>query len=333
MTGRPVAGYRRQWIERTPTSIGSVYQKALYREYTDSTFTHLKPRPPEWQHLGFVGPILQAEVGDTIRVVFKNNGTHPYSIHPHGVFYEKDSEGSLYEDSTSGADKADDAVPPGGEHTYIWPVTERAGPGPSDPSSVIWLYHSHTSEPRDVAAGLVGGIIVTRRGMARADGSPKDVDRQFVTLFIIDDENESWYIDDNIAKYVTEPDSIDRGAAYLANKEHPYEGITGYGFANANLKYTINGYLFGTGPMMTMRKGERVRWYIGSIGNGFNTHTPHWHGNTGILNGHRIDVLPIDPLQTAVVDMTPDDPGIWLYHCHFDDHMEAGMYTRYQVLP
>ena len=31
--------------ESGPDRIGKVYQKALYREYTDSTFTSLKPRP------------------------------------------------------------------------------------------------------------------------------------------------------------------------------------------------------------------------------------------------------------------------------------------------
>jgi hephaestin len=32
-------------------------------------------------------------------------------------------------------------------------------------------------------------------------------------------------------------------------------------------------------------------------------------------------------------DMVPDDPGIWLFHCHVNDHITAGMITRYQVLP
>ncbi len=66
-------------------------------------------------------------------------------MHPHGVFYDKDSEGALYDDGTSGADKEDDAVPPGKTHIYIWKVPERAGPGPNDPSSIVWLYHSPTS--------------------------------------------------------------------------------------------------------------------------------------------------------------------------------------------
>jgi manganese oxidase len=160
------------YTESGPHRIGRVYKKAIYREYTDATFTTLKVRPPDEQYLGLLGPILRGEVGDTIKVVFKNNGTHPYSMHPHGVFYRKDSEGADYNDGTSGADKADGAVPPGATHTYIWQIPERAGPGPNDPSSIFWFYHSHADELRDVASGLFGVIVVTRRGMALPDGRP-----------------------------------------------------------------------------------------------------------------------------------------------------------------
>ena len=67
--------------------------KAQYREYADSSFTALKPVPPEWEHLGILGPVIHAEVGDTIQVVFKNNARFPASVHPHGVFYPKNAEG------------------------------------------------------------------------------------------------------------------------------------------------------------------------------------------------------------------------------------------------
>jgi hypothetical protein len=30
--------------------------------------------------------------------------------------------------------------------------------------------------------------------------------------------------------------------------------------------------------------------------------------------------------------MTPDDPGVWLFHCHVNDHLVAGLVSRYQVL-
>jgi len=65
-------------------------------------------------------------------------------------------------------------------------------------SSIIWLYHSHVDELKDVNAGLVGAIVVKWRRMARPDGSPRDVDREVVTLFNIFDENKSWYLDHNI---------------------------------------------------------------------------------------------------------------------------------------
>jgi hypothetical protein len=96
--------------------------------------------------------------GDTIKIVFKNNATHAYSMHPHGVLYEKDSEGADYNDGTSGTDKEDGGVPPGATHTYLWRIPERSGPGRNDPSSVFWLYHSHTDELRDVASGHTVGV-------------------------------------------------------------------------------------------------------------------------------------------------------------------------------
>lgn len=45
-----------------------------------------------------------------------------------------------------GADRADDHVAPGATYTYTWQVPESSGPGPEDPSTLVWMYHSHTSE-------------------------------------------------------------------------------------------------------------------------------------------------------------------------------------------
>jgi FtsP/CotA-like multicopper oxidase with cupredoxin domain len=103
-------------------------------------------------------------VSDVIKIVFHNNVDFPATVHPHGVFYGKASEGALYNDGTKGSDKDDDAVPPGGEHVYTWLVPERAGPPPGGISSAFWMYHSHTNEERDVNAGLIGPIIITAKG-------------------------------------------------------------------------------------------------------------------------------------------------------------------------
>lgn len=43
---------------------------------------------------GLLGPTLRAEEGETIVVTFRNMATKPYSIHPHGVAYGKQSEGA-----------------------------------------------------------------------------------------------------------------------------------------------------------------------------------------------------------------------------------------------
>ena len=37
--------------------------------------------------------------------------------------------------------------------------------------------------------------------------------------------------------------------------------------------------------------------------------------------------------ERPIADMQPDDAGIWLLHCHINDHIAAGMQTRYQIVP
>jgi len=331
MTGKPFDHMSMMYIEQGKNRIGRTYRKAVYREYIDASFSTLKKRSPEWEHLGLLGPVIRAEVGDTIKVFFKNNGTQSYSMHPHGVFYEKDSEGSYYNDGANDPSH-NGVVAPGGTHTYTWKVPERAGPGANDPSSVVWLYHSHNYEPRDTDAGLIGAIVITKKGMARADGSPKDVDREFVTAYFIIDENNSWYLTQNILKYTGDPKSVDKLEGKPVDPDGNFS-IVGTGFVPANVRVTINGYLFGNMPMMTMHKGEHVRWYLISLGNGFNFHTPHWHGNVVTLNGSRTDVVLLSPAQMVTADMVPDNVGTWMYHCHVSEHMMAGMTALYRVLP
>ena len=41
---------------------------------------------------GFPGPVIKAEVGDTLLVTFANKADKVYSILPHGVFYDKGSD-------------------------------------------------------------------------------------------------------------------------------------------------------------------------------------------------------------------------------------------------
>lgn len=330
ITGKPLGEDEAFWAVRSKYKIGSEYKKSMYREYTDATFKTLKPRPADQAYLGIMGPLIRAEVGDTIRIVFRNNTSFPATLHPHGVFYNKDSEGAPYVDKTAGDDKLDDGVPPSGTHTYVWEVTERAGPGPSDGSSILWMYHSHANEMRDVNTGLMGPMIITRSGMAGKDGMPRDVDREFVVTFYEFLENESWYIQENIKTYIEDPGSVavvedGFGGKVMVVKDEP-------GAADYNLVESLNGFTYGNMPMLTMKAGERVRWYIMGSTN-FEVHAPHWHGNVVDVHGMKMDTLALLTMGMITANMVPDNPGVWLFHCHVGGHFIAGMIGRYEVLP
>ncbi len=307
------------FVQNSEDRIGSTYIKALYQEYTDSTFSEMKIRSAEWEHLGTLGPAIHAEVCDTIKIVFKNNSAeNEFSMHPHGVFYDKESEGAEYNDGTDSSQKDDGIVAPGDIHTYIWKVPPRAGPGPNDPSSITWMYHSHVDSPADTNAGLVGPMIVTAKGMADADGRPIGVDREIITLFTVSDENASLYLCDNLDRFTQE--SCDNE-----------ELVGDDDFAESNLMHGINGYVYGNQPGLDMNKDDNVHWYIIGMGTEVDLHTPHWHGNTALWNGNRVDVMEIMPASLKVVEFVPDNVGTWLFHCHVNDHIAAGMSSLFTV--
>lgn len=172
---QPFTQAQRVFVEPGPLRFGSTYLKARYVQYTDSTFSTAVQRSDDEAHLGLLGPLLRAEVGDTVIIELYNRLDVPVSMHTHGALYNKTGEGTPYTDGSGPNPGA--AVAPGQRHTYVWKVPERAAPGPAEGSSKVWMYHSHSHEVGDTYAGLVGGLVVTRRGMADQRGRPKDVDR------------------------------------------------------------------------------------------------------------------------------------------------------------
>ena len=315
------------WVTPTDHRAGKVFKKALYRAYTDDSFTTLKSRSADWEHLGNLGPLIRAEVGDTIKVVFRNNAHFPASVHPHGVFYDKDSEGALYNDETSGDDKKDDAVPTGGTHVYTWGVPERAGPAPGGDSSAFWMYHSHTNEEYDVNAGLMGAMIVTAKGQAGEGLRPNDVDREFVVAFMSTEEQHSWYFRENLDSYAGKPEELE----IQYNPFGTARAVAPDGSQYRPFVENMNGYIYANGPTMTARKGERVRWYV-MAGTGFEVHAPHWHGNVVTEGTMRTDVLELTTMGMHIANMVPDDAGKWFFHCHVTDHFRGGMAAIYEVL-
>lgn len=100
--------------------MGSKYLKTRYVQYTDETFTTQVERDSADSYLGLMGPILRVRVGEAMKIHFRNGGAEELTMHTHGLFYAKDSEGAPYNDGTSGKDKFDDYVPPGGQVEMLW---------------------------------------------------------------------------------------------------------------------------------------------------------------------------------------------------------------------
>ena len=307
-------------LQPVPAPRSSTYLKVLYREYTSDTFQKLKPREPAWEHLGLLGPLLRAEVGDTIRIVFRNNSRMTCTMHPHGLLYDKESEGAYYSQVPGQPPvkaRLGNALHRGETFTYNWTVPESAGPGPGDPSSILWMYHSHFNETRDMNSGLVGPMIISRKGSVKPDGTPKDVDREFVVSFSVFQENSSGMFMWNIVQ----------------EQKYPAQVISDPQFAKTLEYYTLNGYTRGTMPTLTMNNGEHVRWYLLANGNEDDVHAPHWHGQTVTYMGMHTDTVNLGPMGMMVVDMVANNPGTWLFHCHVSDHLDGGMYGLFKVNP
>lgn len=292
-----------------PWGLKTVYLKKRFVGYTDGTFTTRLPKPASF---GILGPMLHAVVGDTVKVILRNNTQTPVSLHAHGVRYAPSDEGAAYNPRRAGGD----SVLPGARYTYTWFVRPEAGPLPGEPSSKVWTYHSHVRGDQDIYDGLVGTLVVTDPTHARPDGSPDDVDQEIPLLWLIFNEN-------NHGSEI----------AHDADSGPSAESASGAP-SDANLKHAINGYFFGNLPGLTMRVGDRVRWYVFAFGTEVDLHAAHWHGGVVKLEGRTYaDVVELAPATAKVADMVADNPGTWLLHCHVADHMMAGMYGTYTVLP
>ncbi|KAM7108141.1 ceruloplasmin isoform 3-T3 [Ciconia maguari] len=300
------------FLKRGPRRIGSTYKKAVYTQYTNHLYDVIVDKP-SW--LGFLGPIIKGEVGDSIIIHLKNFASRSYTLHPHGVRYTKENEGAFYPDNTKDLQKRDDAVEPGGQYTYTWDVTEDQGPAKEDADCITRVYHSHIDAPRDVASGLVGPLIICRKDTMNK-GSDKHFDAEFILMFSVMDENLSWYLEDNIRTYCSEPSKVDKDDE---------------DFQESNKMHSINGYMYGYLPNLTMCVEDKVKWHLFGMGNEADIHSAYFHGQTLIERHHRVDTINLFPATFIDAVMIPRSPGEWLLSCQVNDHIEGGMQALFKV--
>ena len=133
-------------------------QTVVYRQFTKD-WAKMVPNGPD--NRGIQGPLIRAEVGDTILVHFENLDTafnEPHSMHFHGVHYRFGSDGSYIPGfSGPGGD-----VKPGQTFTYRLVAGED--------SVGVWPYHDHSpSMDESIAGGLYGTLSIRPRGAPLPD--------------------------------------------------------------------------------------------------------------------------------------------------------------------
>jgi FtsP/CotA-like multicopper oxidase with cupredoxin domain len=134
-----------------PVKGKSTYAAYGYRPYSSGFAKPLAPATVP-------GPLIEAEVGDTVIVHFRNKLKAPVTIHPHGIFYSNEMDGAYKGKWTD----------PGGfvqknrTFTYVWEAHEG--------TEGTWLYHDHgPMDPLPVFKGLFGPLVVRKKGEPRPD--------------------------------------------------------------------------------------------------------------------------------------------------------------------
>jgi len=95
------------------------------------------------------GPLIDATVGDTVVVHFRNACSLPVTMHPHGIFYSAEMDGAYkgYYTDPGGF------VQRGRTFTYVWECPEG--------TQGTWLYHDHgPMDPLPLFRGLYGPMII-----------------------------------------------------------------------------------------------------------------------------------------------------------------------------
>lgn len=221
----------------TRSYIGTKYYKAVWRQYTGPDYKYRVPRAPEWQHLGYLGPLLDLEVGDVVEVHVRNDVLMDVSFDVQGL------------ERLPGSAEVTRLLTTGQTATYKYLVRDEAGPAHgSDVQTKLWLYRSTLLPKAGDYGGLVGPVLVRRPGTTPP--------RQFISVLMVSNENNSPLIYQSLGLSTQTVSS-------LADPD----------FVESNVMHGINGYLYCDGPAYRMRQGEDVYWHVAGLGNTVDIHT------------------------------------------------------------
>ncbi len=250
-----------------------------------------------WAYNGQVpGPEIRVTEGDTVRVTLENKLPTPTTVHFHGVNLTPNMDGPV------GLNQA--AVEPGESFVYEFIAT---------PSGSRW-FHSHTDVSTQIMLGLYGSFIV----------EPKNPQIEF--------DREYTYM---LAEWDLEltPD-VALGLAPRGPRDSTLRGAE----LGTDL-FLFNGKMHEAIPPMFVEEGEKV--LIRLVNAGTTAHPFHTHGHSFKVvatDGNFVpeaaqitkDTIMIAPGERFDLLMEANNPGVWMVHCHIENHADNGMMTVIQ---
>lgn len=239
------------------------------------------------------GPEIRAREGDTVRVTLVNRLPTGTTIHWHGMDVPPAMDGP------AGLNQAE--VEPGDDFVYEFTATN---PGSR------W-YHAHADPANQIALGLYGPLVI----------EPREAERTY--------DREQTYI-------LTEWDmELTPDVALGKAPRGPRDQLLRGGELGTDL-FLINGKAHESIPPIETATGEKVLIRLMNAGN--LPHAVHSHGHSfkivatdgnPVPDGMELvkDTVLIGPGERYDLELAADNPGVWMFHCHMENHAANGMMT------
>jgi FtsP/CotA-like multicopper oxidase with cupredoxin domain len=253
------------------------------------------------------GPLIQAQLGETIRVLFKNRLPEPSTIHWHGLPVPNPMDG------VPGLTQK--AVPPGGDFLYEFPA-KPAG---------TYIYHSHQGLQLD--RGLYGALVVDDPNESR------EYDQEFLLVL------EDWVTADGGGPNAVrrKPGGMMMGGRGMMRGRgrmgRMMGGVRGGPPAEPVYDaYAVNGKAYPHTDPLRVKKGQRIRLRIcnASASTIYDLrlagHTMSiTHADGQAIRPVAADVLRIGMGERYDVLIKADNPGHWLLGAFENGWGEGGL--------
>ncbi|XP_075429225.1 coagulation factor VIII isoform X3 [Ascaphus truei] len=274
--------------KRALPPIGTRYVKAVYVEFTDSTFRYRKHM--DQPGAGILGPVLRGEVGDQFKIVFKNLAHRPYNVYPQGL----SSMGSEHPRLTA-EQLRDFPIHPNETITYLWRVTPDDAPATSDPRCLTRFYSSSLHPQRDEASGLIGPLLICSKETLDKRGNQIMTDKERFLLFSVFDESLSWYREQNLLKFYGNSSGVE------ASTPKPLK---------LGQMHTVNGFVDCL--HLSLCLNEVTFWHVLSLGEHTTPLSIFFGGNTFKLDSAYEDTLTLFPTTGETISMVMEKSGHWI---------------------